>query len=169
MKTSSLVLISIIVIFLLTGVAIFVYDSFSEGDIFGIGTKIERQIPLEESSKGESDYPTQILEGFIMDIITYGSEENLKGIKLKANVGKIFPWENLSSEFKLVMVLINEKTEFSLFDLDIQEGSPLEVEDFKIGDGVVVAIQESNKNILNQDVFTGTRVTKILLSPDINQ
>lgn len=155
-KTSWLVLASISIILILTGLAFYIYNySVSE---FPQDTEPESQTetPPEEDSQLDSQYPKNILEAFIISVEIDFPKGNFK---VKVDLNKIFPEE--VSHTKEVTVLTDETTKFSVYNLETQEETQASIEDFGEGVGVVIAIKEDNDTILIEDTFTALKMMKM--------
>lgn len=154
-KSSWLVLSSIIAILILTVYAFFIYNrSQREDNPF---PEDQSQTQPETDYKVDSAYPQNLIEGVITSIEISPSEGKFK---VKVDLNQMFQ-EEISST-REVTVSINENTEFFLFDFGTGAETNIRMEDFKEGDSVVVAIKEKNAEILTQDTFTGIGVKKMV-------
>ncbi|XOB46847.1 MAG: hypothetical protein ACKKMV_01600 [Candidatus Nealsonbacteria bacterium] len=163
-KSSWMVLVSIIVIFILTGYTLFIYNRYRT-TIPGEENQSETQTgtPAGTSYQLDPAYPRDMIEGFIKS----AEIELPKGkFGVKVNINKIFLDE--LSFTKEVTVLTDKETEFALYELEIGKESSLTIEDFKIGTSVLITIKGTNDNILSQKTFTAIKMMKMLILPPNN-
>lgn len=154
-KSSWLVLISIIAISILAAYIFLIYNrSQKEDNSF---PDAQSQIQPETDYKVDPAYPPNLIEGAVVSIEISPSEGKFK---VKVNLDEMFQEE--ISFTREVIILINENTEFFLFDFGTGAETNIKIGDFKEGDAVVVAIKEKNTEILTQDTFTGIRVKKMV-------
>jgi len=155
-KTSWLVLASISIILILTGLAFYVYN-YSVSEFF---QDTEPEIQTETPPEADTQYPKNLLEAFIISVEIDFPKGNFK---VKVDLNKIFLGE--VSPTKEVTVLTDETTEFSVYNLETQEETQATIEDFGEGVGVVIGIKEDNDTILIEDTFTALKMMKMTGMP----
>lgn len=159
MKKSWISLGSIIIIVILTGCTLFLYNRYIKTGIFDLENRPENKIEtlIGTNYQFDTTYPKYLIEG----IITSVEIDLLKGeFKVEINVNKIFL--NELSFTREITVLTDEETEFVLYELEIKKETPIKIEDFEIGSPVVISTKEPNNDILTQNIFTGTKMIKML-------
>lgn len=114
------------------------------------------------SSGGEyqinPNYPKNLIEGAITSI-ELNPPQGTFGIEV--NMDKIFLEE--ISLTKEVTLLIDEEAKFFFFNLETREEMLIKMEDFKVGDQVIIATSEGNSEILTRDTFTGLEMKNMFL------
>ena len=151
-KNSWLVLVSIVAILILTSSVFFIYS--------------RPDVPLENQSQSQPEvnlelkkgYPPNLLEGVITSIEINQSEGKFK---IEVNLDPIF--QEKPSFTREVTVLITENTKLSVYNFEVGVETKMDIESFKEGDGVVVAVKEENAEILTRDMYTGASVKKMIL------
>ncbi|UZE93276.1 MAG: hypothetical protein IB617_00275 [Candidatus Nealsonbacteria bacterium] len=149
-KSSWMVLVSIIVIVVLIGCALFVYYRY-------IKPETQTETPSETSYQLDPTYPRYLIEGIITSVEINPPEGKFK---IEVDINKIFLDE--LSFTKEVTVLTDKETEFVFYKPETKKETPATIEDFEIGAPVVIAIKESNSNILSEDTFTSIKMTRML-------
>ncbi len=158
-KKSWISLGSIITIVILIGCTLFLYNRYIKSGIFGLEDQSENktETSTETGYQLDATYPRYLIEGTITSV----KIDLLKGeFKVEINVNKIFL--NELSFTREVTVLTDEETEFVLYELEIEKETPIKIEDFEIGSPVVISTKELNNDILTQNIFTGTKMIKML-------
>lgn len=149
-KSSWMILLLIIAIFILIGCALFVYNRY-------IKPETQTETPSETSYQLDPAYPRYLIEGIITSVEINPPEGKFK---IEADINKIFLDE--ISFTKEVIVLTDKETEFVFYEPETKKETPATIEGFETGMQIVIAVKESNSNILTEDTFTSMKMTRML-------
>jgi len=158
MKKILSIVIPIIVIAILAGIfAVLLKFDFQKY----VPTTTTPESPESKSAEPvlRAEYPANLIEGKIVEINKKGAKTELT---VEANIAKIF--FNPPFDTKIITVSADEETKLFIYDMGKEKETPTTMASFEINDQVIMAVAESNRDIITGSLYNATKINKMVLA-----